>query len=64
MNQPYQSSSQKYYDYLRQMKGCKNHKELYSIITKAYSDKGLSYYDIDLLDEYAAQYGLHLLLDK
>jgi len=52
----------KYHDYVKDLKECKNSKQLYEVMCKAYNDRWLNAYDIDLLDEYAAQMGLHLLL--
>jgi len=61
LTRPYQSSK-KYNEYISEMKAAKTHNDLYKIITKAYSDRGLSHIDIDFLDEYAAQMGMHLIL--
>ena len=52
----------KYNEYLKELKESENSKQLYEVMCKAYSDRWLNAYDIDLLDEYAAQMGLHLLL--
>ena len=51
-----------YQNYVNELRKCKTHKQLYEQMMKVYNDKHLSYYDVDLLDEYAAQMGVHLLL--
>lgn len=61
LTRPYRPKH-KYNAYIKELKAAKTHNDLYKIITKAYSDRGLSHIDIDFLDEYAAQMGMHLIL--